>query len=340
MNAQVELYPENDWRNYFMHSDESMKYGLPGKKKYPMPDRDHVMSAIRFFNYASPSDEKELARNIIARIEEYGITDINVGEKNRFGKYYKPEQYLQHHGVKGQKWGVKNGPPYPLYASDHSALEKRYMQRMPAVDARHLLKDIVKNYSSVNLGEWGKSKDKNILYVTGTSGSGKSTVSDKLAEKDKVQVIHLDPYLGMMSQESRDYYQNKDFNKFLKKEVPDYKDVISKDGKLNYKIVDKIAAASEKYGRQKFGKERVIIEGVQLFDETFYASRDFYKNKPVLSLKTNPIVSDWRGSRRDSEHVFETIELFAYRLPMTMKTNKSVEQFEKDLNMEQAKIQK
>lgn len=22
--------------------------------------------------------------------------------------------YLKHHGIKGQKWGVKNGPPYPL----------------------------------------------------------------------------------------------------------------------------------------------------------------------------------------------------------------------------------
>lgn len=24
------------------------------------------------------------------------------------------EQYLMHHGIKGQQWGVKNGPPYPL----------------------------------------------------------------------------------------------------------------------------------------------------------------------------------------------------------------------------------
>lgn len=24
------------------------------------------------------------------------------------------DNYLMHHGVKGQKWGVKNGPPYPL----------------------------------------------------------------------------------------------------------------------------------------------------------------------------------------------------------------------------------
>ena len=24
------------------------------------------------------------------------------------------KDYLMHHGIKGQKWGVKNGPPYPL----------------------------------------------------------------------------------------------------------------------------------------------------------------------------------------------------------------------------------
>lgn len=33
--------------------------------------------------------------------------------------------YIEHHGIKGQKWGDKNGPPYPLEPSDHSAAEKR-----------------------------------------------------------------------------------------------------------------------------------------------------------------------------------------------------------------------
>lgn len=33
--------------------------------------------------------------------------------------------YLMHHGILGQKWGKKNGPPYPLEAGDHSASEKK-----------------------------------------------------------------------------------------------------------------------------------------------------------------------------------------------------------------------
>ena len=32
---------------------------------------------------------------------------------------------LYHHGILGQRWGKKNGPPYPLGASDHSSSEKK-----------------------------------------------------------------------------------------------------------------------------------------------------------------------------------------------------------------------
>lgn len=37
------------------------------------------------------------------------------------------EDSLAHHGIEGQKWGVRNGPPYPLKAGDHSPAEKRAM---------------------------------------------------------------------------------------------------------------------------------------------------------------------------------------------------------------------
>lgn len=32
---------------------------------------------------------------------------------------------LAHHGIKGQKWGTRNGPPYPLSYKDHSTTEKK-----------------------------------------------------------------------------------------------------------------------------------------------------------------------------------------------------------------------
>ena len=64
-------------------------YGIPSKRKYPMPDESHVRSAIQMFNHVDSADEAELARNIKKKIKQYGMT-VNVGEKNRFSKYYKP----------------------------------------------------------------------------------------------------------------------------------------------------------------------------------------------------------------------------------------------------------
>ena len=75
----------------------SSDYGLPKKKKYPMPDESHVRAAIRMFNHVDKEDEEELARNIKRKIKEFKIKDIEIGDKNRFSKYFyssKKEGYV------------------------------------------------------------------------------------------------------------------------------------------------------------------------------------------------------------------------------------------------------
>ena len=79
------------------HSDEeddSDLYGVPELKKFPMPDKKHVRSAIRFFNYVDQKHEQELAEAILEKAEEFGLDlekDISVGDENRFRKYLKKE---------------------------------------------------------------------------------------------------------------------------------------------------------------------------------------------------------------------------------------------------------
>ena len=54
---------------------------------------------------------------------------------------------LTHHGVQGQKWGIQNGPPYPLDYNDHSAKEKRAMQK----DAKRIERQL--NKTAINQGK-------------------------------------------------------------------------------------------------------------------------------------------------------------------------------------------
>lgn len=100
------------------------EFGIPEQKKFPLDTKDHVLSAIRFFNYADPAYEKQLASSIIAKIKEYGITGLIPNTTNRFYKYYNPKDYVEHHGIIGMKHGVRNGPPYPLGAKEHSSVVK------------------------------------------------------------------------------------------------------------------------------------------------------------------------------------------------------------------------
>lgn len=42
------------------------------------------------------------------------------------------EDYLIHHGIKGQKWGDRNGPPYPLKAGAHTPVQKTGIGKVAA----------------------------------------------------------------------------------------------------------------------------------------------------------------------------------------------------------------
>lgn len=59
------------------------------------------------------------------------------------------EKYLFHHGIKGQKWGVQNGPPYPLNISKSLGLKvhKTVMEKEKKIT------NDVKNSASLSNGK-------------------------------------------------------------------------------------------------------------------------------------------------------------------------------------------
>lgn len=65
-------------------------YGLPAKKKFPMPDKAHVKAAVRMYNrFDGPAEDKRtLAFNILDKIKEFDMEDeIVIGKDNGIYQY-------------------------------------------------------------------------------------------------------------------------------------------------------------------------------------------------------------------------------------------------------------
>ena len=62
-------------------------FGLPSERRYPMNDKEHVLAAIRMFNHVEEKNERELAHNIMLKMQEYDIPYSSVTTKNRLYTY-------------------------------------------------------------------------------------------------------------------------------------------------------------------------------------------------------------------------------------------------------------
>jgi hypothetical protein len=68
------------------------EFGVPSKEKFPLFDKDHVLSAMRFFNYVDKEDEEQLAGAILAKMKEYGIPTDRIGEDNKLRNHIPAEE--------------------------------------------------------------------------------------------------------------------------------------------------------------------------------------------------------------------------------------------------------
>lgn len=95
---------------------------------------------------------------------------------------------LYHHGIEGQKWGVRNGPPYPL-----SKIEKLKVTKKKITDA----KEVVKNLLSDDFKDFGDLNKAYLMDVKYDEGRPKGFVMcEKHNENGKTVVdmsVAVDP---------------------------------------------------------------------------------------------------------------------------------------------------
>ena len=120
-------------------------FGIPQERKYPMPDEKHTRSAIKLFNHVEPKYEEQLAKAIIKNMKKYNIDGSVVGPNNRLRKYLPKDMIKESMLLEG------------LLKSD---------------------KDIYYNKDKFDSGEI------NLCFITGLSGSGKSTMGRGMTSKN------------------------------------------------------------------------------------------------------------------------------------------------------------
>lgn len=227
------------------------EYGLPKKRKYPMPDKKHVRAAIRFFNYVDKEDEAELARNINKMAKKYGMVDeIKVSSDNRFSKYWKGE------------------------VTESSVMESFLFS-----------KDNL--YINFDKFESGKS---NICLVTGISGSGKSTVAQKIANGNHAEWIELDILEevggftdGQLKQAGEVFYDYLSSKKDLWERLKSKSvrgDELKKESKA---FLEYCISWCRKHSDSKW-----VIEGVQIYS---YGNPDKLKSLPIVFTNASVLKS-------------------------------------------------
>lgn len=141
---------------------------------------------------------------------------------------------LQHHGILGQKWGKKNGPPYPLSRTgDWSAAERRSQK---------------KNYKALN------REARRHRHNASVPDSLKKNIENRISDRAKQNVDTLNEAFSKNISKSKNYYDLKDNVRIYLSDSglrnKDYKDVLNAYVNYNNELKKAINEEIGKYANK------------------------------------------------------------------------------------------
>ena len=163
-------------------------------------------------------------------------------------------------------------------------------------------------YHNIDLWESGKS---NVIWITGMSGSGKSTIAKEIADEYNAEYVELDNLLRAKIRNS-DTIDNGLIGSYIKSvgglynvfpycsnlDKVGWKDIVKEEEKY-YKECDRFFDYIIKYANDHKNK-KFVIEGVQISDNCIINDKfmQYVKESPIILKMNGPIKTAYRREKR------------------------------------------